>query len=78
MDEDNDFLPQDHNYRSLKALTTILLWLATTAATAQTFELRREHDSLYWLGDWRLPYPVYRFRLATSTATDGRTPWWAW
>lgn len=27
----------------------------------QGLELRREHDSLYWLNDWRLPYPVYRF-----------------
>ena len=26
------------------------------------FELRREHDSLYWLNDWRLPYPVYQFQ----------------
>ena len=25
------------------------------------FTLRQEHDSLYWLNDWRLPYPVYRF-----------------
>ena len=30
MDEDNDFLPQVHNYRSLKALTIILLCLAAT------------------------------------------------
>ena len=29
---------------------------------AQTFELRKEHDSLYWLNDWRLPYPVYQFQ----------------
>ena len=26
------------------------------------FELRKESDSLYWLGDWRLPYPVYQFQ----------------
>ena len=71
MDEDNDFLPQDHNYRSLKALATILLCLVATAATAQTFELRREHDSLYWLGDWRLPYPVYRFQTGDVDG-DGR------
>lgn len=71
MDEDNDFLPQDHNYRSLKALTIILLCLAATAATAQTFELRREHDRLYWLGDWRLPYPVYRFQTGDVDG-DGR------
>ena len=71
MDEDNDFLPQDHNYRSLKALTTILLCLAATAATAQTLELRREHDSLYWLNDWRLPYPVYQFQRGDVDG-DGR------
>ena len=28
----------------------------------QPFELRKEHDSLYWVGDWRLPYPVYQFQ----------------
>ena len=28
----------------------------------QPFELRKEHDSLYWIGDWRLPYPVYQFQ----------------
>ena len=26
------------------------------------FELRKEHDSLYWLNSWRLPYPVYQFQ----------------
>lgn len=38
--------------------------------TPQTFELRQENDSLYWLGvkggskndAWRLPYPVYQFQ----------------
>jgi hypothetical protein len=29
---------------------------------AQEFQLRKEHDSLYWLNDWRLPYPVYQFQ----------------
>jgi hypothetical protein len=29
---------------------------------AQTFELKKEHDSLYWLNGWRLPYPVYQFQ----------------
>ena len=32
------------------------------AVRPQTFELRREHDSLYWLNGWRLPYPVYQFQ----------------
>ena len=48
----------------------LLLWLITTPCLAQTFELqegngftlRKEHDSLYWLNDWRLPYPVYQFQ----------------
>jgi hypothetical protein len=30
---------------------------------AQDYELRKEHDSLYWLNDWRLPYPVYQFQI---------------
>jgi len=30
-------------------------------ASAQGYRLHKEHDSLYWLNDWRLPYPVYRF-----------------
>lgn len=30
--------------------------------SALDFELRKEHDSLYWLNDWRLPYPVYQFQ----------------
>ena len=46
----------------MKMLITILLWLTASALTAQTFELRCEHDSLYWLNDWRLPYPVYQFQ----------------
>lgn len=37
---------------------------------SQGYELRKEHDSLYWLratggrkaGGWRLPYPVYQFQ----------------
>ena len=28
----------------------------------QGFTLRKESDSLYWLNDWRLPYPVYQFQ----------------
>ena len=40
----------------------ILLWLLSTPCMAQTYELKKEHDSLYWLNDWRLPYPVYQFQ----------------
>ena len=53
--------------------TLCLLGLLATACTtcmAQThalrqedgFALRKQHDSLYWLNDWRLPYPVYQFQ----------------
>ena len=55
----------------MKILTAILLWIPVTLATAQTFELRREHDSLYWLCDWRLPYPVYQFQTGDVDG-DGR------
>ena len=47
-----------------------LLWLVALPCMAQTLEsqekqgysLRKEHDSLYWLNEWRLPYPVYQFQ----------------
>ena len=41
-------------------LTLIIYHLSLVTSFAQ-FTLRQEHDSLYWLNDWRLPYPVYRF-----------------
>ena len=37
----------------------------------QTYHLRKVHDSLYWLNDWRLPYPVYRFQTGDIDG-DGR------
>ena len=54
-----------------RLLTTILvLWGFTIYGVSQDFEpekksgfeLRKEHDSLYWLNGWRLPYPVYQFQ----------------
>ena len=41
-----------------------------TGVESQGYELRKEHDSLYWLratggrkaDEWRLPYPVYQFQ----------------
>ena len=48
-----------------------LFWLFCTYGEAQTFELRKEHDSLYWLNDWRLPYPVYQFQTGDVNG-DGR------
>lgn len=55
-------------------LKTIILTLALTTggmiSLAQTtgmrkdngFTLRKDHDSLYWLNDWKLPYPVYQYQ----------------
>ena len=51
-------------------ITLFLLCLLTMPSMAQThelckgqgFSLRKQHDSLYWLNDWRLPYPVYQFQ----------------
>lgn len=40
----------------------MLLGLFAGHVQAQTFQLRKEHDSLFWLNEWRLPYPVYRFQ----------------
>ena len=47
---------------SHKMLRILLLWLMACPAMAQGFQLRKEHDSLYWLNGWRLPYPVYQFQ----------------
>ena len=47
----------------MKPVAPLLIFcLAASLASAQSFTLRREHDSLYWLNDWRLPYPVYQFQ----------------
>lgn len=56
-----------------------LLWLMVMPCLAQTFapreengfSLRKEHDSLYWLNDWRLPYPIYQFQTGDVDG-DGR------
>lgn len=37
------------------------IWMATTQCVANPFTLRKVNDSLYYLNDWKLPYPVYRF-----------------
>ena len=42
-----------------------------TIRKEQGFTLRKEHDSLYWLNDWRLPYPVYQFQTGDVDG-DGR------
>ena len=45
-----------------RGIAIFLLGLIITNGEAQSFELRKEHDSLFWLNDWRLPYPVYQFQ----------------
>lgn len=50
--------------RMCKPITILLLalWLLPGMCGAQAFTLKKEHDSLYWLNDWRLPYPIYQFQ----------------
>ena len=45
-----------------RIILALILWLICQAGYAQAFELRKQHDSLYSLNDWRLPYPVYQFQ----------------
>ena len=45
-----------------RGIAIFLLGLIITNGEAQSFELRKEHDSLYWHNDFRLPYPVYQFQ----------------
>ena len=48
--------------RRMIAVVVALAVVGTIAAqTAGPFTLTRQHDSLYYLNEWRLPYPVYRF-----------------
>ena len=56
----------------IKIIYAILLLVSSVRVTAQTYELRREHDSLYWLNEWRLPYPVYQFQTGDVDG-DGKT-----
>lgn len=53
-------------------LRIILLWLFACPSLAQTYHLRKEHDSLYYLNEWRLPYPVYQFQTGDVNG-DGST-----
>ena len=43
-------------------MLSFFLWMTNLICTAQGFELKKENDSLYWLNDWRLPYPIYQFQ----------------
>lgn len=52
------------------AIIFVTLCLQPFAVRAQGYELRKENDSLYWLGvkggrkadEWRLAHPVYQFQ----------------
>ena len=54
----------------LLMLMPMMGWSQETGARSQAFELRKENDSLYWLGvkggsksdEWRLAHPVYQFQ----------------
>ena len=51
-------------------ISLVTLCLQSLAGRAQGYELRKENDSLYWLGvkggsksdEWRLAHPVYQFQ----------------
>ncbi|MBP5338961.1 MAG: hypothetical protein J6Z14_06615 [Prevotella sp.] len=46
----------------LACLICIVCLSCTSRAPKSTsYELRKVNDSLYFLNDWELPYPVYRF-----------------
>ena len=48
------------------------MWFCALACTAQSFDLKKQHDSLYYLNGWRLPYPVYQYQTGDVDG-DGRT-----
>ena len=45
-----------------RLLPLISICFCTITCTAQNFELKKQNDTLYWLNDWRLPYPVYQYQ----------------
>ena len=61
----NRVVKDNHGFRETALL---LIWLLTMPCMAQGvepqqgFTLRKGNDSLYWINDWRLPYPVYQFQ----------------
>ena len=40
----------------------LAIWFGTLTCEAQSFELKKQNDSLYYLNGWRLPYPVYQYQ----------------
>ena len=51
--------------------TTLLAQTSEHTQTKGAFTLKKLHDSLYWLNDWKLPYPVYQFQVGDVDG-DGR------
>ena len=45
-----------------RILILLTIWFGTLACEAQSFELKKQNDSLYHLNGWRLPYPVYQYQ----------------
>ena len=55
------FKTKDMMHKTVCAIS-FFFCLAASACQAQGFKLKKEHDSLYWLNDWRITYPVYQFQ----------------
>ena len=45
-----------------RILILLAIWFGTLTCEAQSFELKKQNDSLYYLNGWRLPYPVYQYQ----------------
>jgi hypothetical protein len=46
----------------LLAVNSMMAQTSEVIETRGDFTLKKANDSLYWLNDWRLPYPVYQFQ----------------
>lgn len=55
------FKTKDMMHKTVCAIS-FFFCLAASVCQAQGFKLKKEHDSLYWLNDWRITYPVYQFQ----------------
>ncbi|MBR3480836.1 MAG: hypothetical protein IKH32_09155 [Prevotella sp.] len=45
----------------MRSVVLLIAYHFSLLTSSAQFTLHQEHDSLYWLNDWRLPYPVYRY-----------------
>ena len=55
-----------------RILILFAMCLGTLTCKAQSFELKKQNDSLYYLNGWRLPYPVYQYQTGDVDG-DGKT-----